>query len=299
MTLAITTPQQLWTTALGELELQMTRATFDTWLRDTQCIGRDEDNTLVITVKNGYAVEWLENRLYPVIERTLQRVTGNGTLARFVINEPKRARPTVTLPDIPATYDLVAELADVLRNVIDPATRKLLQERIAAIQGVPEPEPPTPPVDFDTYGKAGGGWYPISNYADAFWKPLLRERKAFLTYTTIRALDKNAASSEWTQMKHVPIREIMQRVPCSRNTILGEMRGGVYRSGALDMLREAGLARLEVHGDDKHTTYHVSVVTKLPLLTAVQAQQLSDELQAQHRAFLVQHSIDPTPWEPD
>ncbi|HQJ11566.1 MAG TPA: DnaA N-terminal domain-containing protein, partial [Anaerolineae bacterium] len=63
--------QRLWQAALGELELQLTRAMFDTWLRDSRCITLEDDHCLVIGVKNGYAVEWLENRLYTVIQRVL------------------------------------------------------------------------------------------------------------------------------------------------------------------------------------------------------------------------------------
>lgn len=293
-------PAALWTATLADLELQMTRATFDAWLRDTRCISYDDDDTLVIAVKNDYAVDWLENRLYPVIARTLSRLSGNGTSARFVVQEQRAARATIDEPaaDLPAST-VIDELSAVLRQVVDPLTRRLIQERLAELQGVPTSDvPDAPPVAFDTYGKGGGGWYSISNYADTFWKPLLRQCKAFLVYTTIRALDKNAASNDWTRMQHVPVSEIMQRVPCSRHTILGVIRNGVYHPGALDVLREAGIARVEVHGDDKHTTYHVSVITKLPLLTPAQVQQLPDELQAQHREFLVQHSIDPMPWEP-
>ncbi|MBN1873967.1 MAG: chromosomal replication initiator protein DnaA [Anaerolineae bacterium] len=83
-------PQRLWQATLGELELQMTRATFDTWLRDTQCLGLEDNEQLVVGVKNGYAVEWLESRLYPVIERTLNRLSDRDMQARFVVWEGKR-----------------------------------------------------------------------------------------------------------------------------------------------------------------------------------------------------------------
>jgi chromosomal replication initiator protein len=83
-------PQRLWQAALGELELKMARATFDAWLRDTHCIGIENEATLVIGVKNGYAVEWLENRLYPVIKRTLTRLSEKEIEARFVVWEAKR-----------------------------------------------------------------------------------------------------------------------------------------------------------------------------------------------------------------
>ena len=95
-------PQRVWQATLGELELKMTRATFDTWLRDTHCIGIENDDTLVIGVKNGYAVEWLENRLYPVIERTLNRITAKEMVARFVVwdNKQNGKKPPALLQNL-------------------------------------------------------------------------------------------------------------------------------------------------------------------------------------------------------
>jgi len=104
--------QKIWQAALGELELQMTRATFDTWLRDTQSIGKDGDDTLIIGVKNGYAVEWLENRLYPVIQRTLNHVVGTPIEARFVVWDEKQAQKqtqTETLPPLLKNMETEAE----------------------------------------------------------------------------------------------------------------------------------------------------------------------------------------------
>ncbi len=62
-------PEQVWQAALGELQLQMTRATYDTWLRDTILVSSDDD-TFVIGLKNAYARDWLENRLRTTIQRT-------------------------------------------------------------------------------------------------------------------------------------------------------------------------------------------------------------------------------------
>ena len=43
--------RKIWKAALGELELQMARATFDTWLRDTHCLGVEEGNVLIVGVQ--------------------------------------------------------------------------------------------------------------------------------------------------------------------------------------------------------------------------------------------------------
>jgi chromosomal replication initiator protein len=77
-------PELVWSAALGELQLQMTQATFDTWLRDSRLI-RYEDGVFVVGVKSGYAKDWLENRLLATIKRTLARVTDQSTGVRFVV----------------------------------------------------------------------------------------------------------------------------------------------------------------------------------------------------------------------
>jgi len=46
-------PDQVWQAALGELQLQMTRATFDTWVKNTFVVSY-EDGTFIIGVHNGY-----------------------------------------------------------------------------------------------------------------------------------------------------------------------------------------------------------------------------------------------------
>jgi|YNPNPStandDraft_1061719.scaffolds.fasta_scaffold01315_11 chromosomal replication initiator protein len=77
-------PEQIWPAALGELQLQMTQGTFDTWLRDTRLL-KCEDDTYVIGVRNGYAKDWLESKLLGVIKRTLVRLAGKTVDVRFVV----------------------------------------------------------------------------------------------------------------------------------------------------------------------------------------------------------------------
>jgi chromosomal replication initiator protein len=92
-------PNQVWPAALGELQLQMTQATFDTWLRDTKLI-RCDDNAYVIGVKNGYAKEWLEGRLLSTIKRTLTRLVGRTVDVKFVVAGDLPAADPVPLLDL-------------------------------------------------------------------------------------------------------------------------------------------------------------------------------------------------------
>jgi len=65
---------QVWQQACGELQLQLTGATFDTWLARARAVSF-QDGALIIGVHNKYAKDWLENRLLPMIKRTLVGVT--------------------------------------------------------------------------------------------------------------------------------------------------------------------------------------------------------------------------------
>ncbi|MCK4832217.1 MAG: chromosomal replication initiator protein DnaA, partial [Anaerolineales bacterium] len=47
-------PAEAWEATLGELQLQMTRATFDTWLKDARFLAR-EDDLFFISVPSAYA----------------------------------------------------------------------------------------------------------------------------------------------------------------------------------------------------------------------------------------------------
>jgi chromosomal replication initiator protein len=92
-------PEQAWQATLGELQLQMTRATFDTWVKDTRFLAQ-EDGIIFITVPSAYAKDWLENRLYATVKRTLESVIGNSVEVRFVVwNDPNRdGKPVPTTP---------------------------------------------------------------------------------------------------------------------------------------------------------------------------------------------------------
>jgi chromosomal replication initiator protein len=95
-------PDLIWSATLGELQLQMTQATFDTWLRGARFL-KFEDGAFVVGVKNGYAKDWLENRLMPTILRTIVRLASQAVEVRFVVWDglPRQQEqtPLLNLPD--------------------------------------------------------------------------------------------------------------------------------------------------------------------------------------------------------
>jgi chromosomal replication initiation ATPase DnaA len=71
---------------LKDLALQMTIPAFNQWLRPSQGL-RWDDGALVVGVTNRFAVDWLENRLKDMIERTLVGVVGHKVGVKFEVLE--------------------------------------------------------------------------------------------------------------------------------------------------------------------------------------------------------------------
>jgi chromosomal replication initiator protein len=76
--------KQLWQAALGELQMEMPRATFDTWVRDAELL-TFEDGSFVIGVQNAYARDWLQERLLSTVKRVLTKMVGASVDVRFVV----------------------------------------------------------------------------------------------------------------------------------------------------------------------------------------------------------------------
>ena len=76
--------EQIWQTALGQLQMEIPKSTFDTWVRGTSLITH-EDGSYVVGVNNAYAKDWLENRLSAAVRRTLTGIVGRTVEVRFVV----------------------------------------------------------------------------------------------------------------------------------------------------------------------------------------------------------------------
>jgi hypothetical protein len=82
------TADQIWQAALRELQLQMTKATFDTWVKNTRAISH-EGEIFVIGVPSALARDWLENRLLTTVERTLVGIIGYPVQVEFALLEER------------------------------------------------------------------------------------------------------------------------------------------------------------------------------------------------------------------
>ena len=95
------TPASLWETALGQLELQVTRPNFDTWLRYTEGL-RLEADVLTVGVPSDFAIEWLGSRMASPINRTVSNLLGRPVSVSFqVLGAPSvPTQPSANGPQI-------------------------------------------------------------------------------------------------------------------------------------------------------------------------------------------------------
>ena len=91
--------EQAWQSVLGQLQMEMPRASFDTWVRDTRPVSY-QDGTLVVGVRNAYARDWLENRLAGTVNRLLVGIMNASVSVNFVVNGND---PDPVVDETPAT----------------------------------------------------------------------------------------------------------------------------------------------------------------------------------------------------
>ncbi len=98
-------PQQAWQATLGQLQMEMSKAAFDTWVRNAEFVSY-EDNTFRIGAQNAYARDWLDSRLSSTVARMLTGLMGATQTVEFVVwhfeEEALPAEPAVVRSDEPA-----------------------------------------------------------------------------------------------------------------------------------------------------------------------------------------------------
>jgi chromosomal replication initiator protein len=91
--------RQVWRAALGELQVSLSPANFETWLRDTTLVDVEE-NRFRIAVPNGFAKDWLETRYRSLISQTLARIVGYSVVVEIVTAQAPDTAAAADGPDV-------------------------------------------------------------------------------------------------------------------------------------------------------------------------------------------------------
>jgi chromosomal replication initiator protein len=76
--------EKAWQAALGQLQLEMPKAAFETWVSNSEFISY-EDGFFVIGAPNAYARDWLENRLNSTATRLLTGLMNRSVEINFIV----------------------------------------------------------------------------------------------------------------------------------------------------------------------------------------------------------------------
>ena len=77
------TPRKAWKTVLDQLQMEMPKATFDTWVSDTWPMRYETPGTMVVGAPNAYAREWLAGRLTSTVTRLLTGLFNRSVDVKF------------------------------------------------------------------------------------------------------------------------------------------------------------------------------------------------------------------------
>ena len=102
--------EQAWQAAVGQLQLEMPKAAFNTWVRDTELISY-EDGSFVLGVQNAYARDWLDSRLSSTVKRLLTGMMNRSVEVRFIVwqNTKNLAEPSAATLGLGELEDQIEE----------------------------------------------------------------------------------------------------------------------------------------------------------------------------------------------
>lgn len=74
--------KQLWESVLIEIELNVSRANFSTWFKNTR-IAKQENGVVFVGVPNEFVKEWLFSKYDKFILKTLRSIINNQPVSRI------------------------------------------------------------------------------------------------------------------------------------------------------------------------------------------------------------------------
>jgi len=76
---------QLWETALGEIELQISKPNYVTWLKNSSLVDK-QDGIVLVSLPNNFAKEWVENKYQKIILGTLRNLDETTKKVQFTVH---------------------------------------------------------------------------------------------------------------------------------------------------------------------------------------------------------------------
>lgn len=78
---------EAWRAAKSQLQIQLPRTIYETWLRDVEVASFEAPDTILLRAGNLYAKEWLEDRASSTVQKVLAGVVGRPVRIEFTVVE--------------------------------------------------------------------------------------------------------------------------------------------------------------------------------------------------------------------
>jgi chromosomal replication initiator protein len=116
--------EQAWQAVLGQLQMDMPKASFDTWVKNAEVVSY-EDNVFFIGVANTYARDWLEGRLTSKIKRILCGIMNRTVGVRFIVWQGRNEQTTAEVPN----EEIESEILTIIEPPLSQAKNNALITR--------------------------------------------------------------------------------------------------------------------------------------------------------------------------
>ncbi len=110
--------QDLWNSVLESLQQQLPQDSYEAWLESTKPLGLYGD-TMVVSVVNEFARNWLRSRYEKTLKGTLSEIAGRDIILKFVVPRTDAISHAETASTAPMSVEPTSESGSI--GVITPA----------------------------------------------------------------------------------------------------------------------------------------------------------------------------------
>lgn len=112
---------QLWEAVLGEIEIQISRPNFLTWMKNSQLLQKnDKDGVVLVGLPNNFAKEWVKSRYHKIILGSLRNLDGSIKNVDYAVTNQNIVSSPVRKSKAPAETE--KPQSSLIELKIDPKT---------------------------------------------------------------------------------------------------------------------------------------------------------------------------------
>src|SRR3989344_2154423 len=114
----------LWRGVLGEIEIQISRPNFLTWLKSSRLINKKEsEGTVIVGLPNNFAKEWVKNRYHKLILGSLRNMDSSIKVVEYIVErQPQPDLIKTKKGDQPETFAEIEKQKPLIELKIAPKT---------------------------------------------------------------------------------------------------------------------------------------------------------------------------------